>query len=134
MSQKQIHNQRTNVLHKNITIAGSLAQPFDHNKILKLPIYTQNCCNYQECDQTTAFKSFSQCLLYQTVQAFSCQTRARLSYVLCRKICPKGSFGLTICTHDHSQHAFHLCGETSCQPPLSLSLTTYIGIEMRLNS
>jgi len=42
MYQKQIHNQRTNFLQKNITIAGNLAQPFDHNKISKPIIYTQN--------------------------------------------------------------------------------------------
>jgi hypothetical protein len=127
----QIHNQRTSVLHQKFTIQGALAQPFDLNKISKLSIYTQNCCNYQERDRTTAFKVFSRCLLCQTVQAFSCQTRARLSYVLCRKIHPEGNFGLTICTHGRSQHAFHLWGERRSQLSPLFSITTFIGIRTR---
>ena len=52
-SQIKLHNQRTKVLHQNITIR-ELSSTIDPNKISKLSIYTQNCCNSQERDRTTA--------------------------------------------------------------------------------
>jgi hypothetical protein len=130
MSQKQIHNQRTSVLHKNITIVGSLAQPFDLYKISKLPIYKQNCCNHQECDRIVAFKVFSRRLLCQTVQTiFCCQTSSSSLDLLCQTahaaLCQTRA---QIC---QSFLAFHLCVETRSQPPLSFSVTAFIGIRMR---
>jgi hypothetical protein len=107
MSQIKIHNQRTSVLHQNITIREP-SSTIDHYKISKLPIYKQNCCNHQECDRIAAFKVFSRRLLCQTVQTvFCCQTRALNLPVFL---------------------AFHLCAETRFQPPPSVSITAFIRI------
>jgi hypothetical protein len=125
----KLHNQRTRVLHQKFTIREHCST-IDLKKISKF-LYILKCCNHQECDQITAFKAFSQCPLCQVVQAFSCQTRACLSYVFCREIHPEGNLGLLIRTHNHLQPAFHLWGETRSQlSPLS-SITTFIGIRMR---
>ena len=115
MSQKQTHNQRTSVLHKNITIAGSLAQPFDPHKISKLSIYIQS--NLPKPRVWLGY--FIQCFAYAPSSTiFHLHLLSDVisdQYGFCRKIHWQGDLGLTACLHGWHFHAFHLRGEIRFQ-------------------